>query len=135
MHPLLRKSTESVAQQVEHIPFKDGVLGSSPSWFTSESLLALFFLTFDSPCPLREGGGGWVLFFWGLCVLFHLGYLDFLGAVAVGLMLGSWANALSFECVCKDTAKVGFAQDLHYTWAEIATVLPLFSAKTKHKVA
>ena len=34
MHPLLRKSTESVAQQVEHIPFKDGVLGSSPSWFT-----------------------------------------------------------------------------------------------------
>ena len=26
---------ESVAQQVEHIPFKDGVLGSSPSWFTS----------------------------------------------------------------------------------------------------
>ena len=25
---------ESVAQQVEHIPFKDGVLGSSPSWFT-----------------------------------------------------------------------------------------------------
>ena len=23
-----------VAQQVEHIPFKDGVLGSSPSWIT-----------------------------------------------------------------------------------------------------
>ena len=28
------KNDESVAQQVEHIPFKDGVLGSSPSWFT-----------------------------------------------------------------------------------------------------
>ena len=28
---------ESVAQQVEHIPFKDGVLGSSPSWFTRET--------------------------------------------------------------------------------------------------
>ena len=28
------KRGESVAQQVEHIPFKDGVLGSSPSWFT-----------------------------------------------------------------------------------------------------
>ncbi len=25
---------DSVAQQVEHIPFKDGVLGSSPSWVT-----------------------------------------------------------------------------------------------------
>ena len=32
--PLFQKSSESVAQQVEHIPFKDGVLGSSPSWFT-----------------------------------------------------------------------------------------------------
>ena len=29
-----QKHDESVAQQVEHIPFKDGVLGSSPSWFT-----------------------------------------------------------------------------------------------------
>ena len=34
MQPLLKKAGESVAQQVEHIPFKDGVLGSSPSWFT-----------------------------------------------------------------------------------------------------
>ena len=25
---------DSVAQQVEHIPFKDGVLGSNPSWVT-----------------------------------------------------------------------------------------------------
>ena len=25
---------ELVAQQVEHIPFKDGVLGSSPNWLT-----------------------------------------------------------------------------------------------------
>ena len=30
LHPLLKKGRESVAQQVEHIPFKDGVLGSSP---------------------------------------------------------------------------------------------------------
>ena len=27
---------DSVAQLVEHIPFKDGVLGSSPSWITEE---------------------------------------------------------------------------------------------------
>ena len=33
---------DSLAQQVEHIPFKDGVLGSSPSWIT------------DS-CPNRSG--------------------------------------------------------------------------------
>ena len=26
-----KKNDDSVAQQVEHIPFKDGVLGSSPS--------------------------------------------------------------------------------------------------------
>ena len=32
MQPLLKK--DLVAQQVEHIPFKDGVLGSSPSWIT-----------------------------------------------------------------------------------------------------
>ena len=32
-----QKHDESVAQQVEHIPFKDGVLGSSPSWFTRET--------------------------------------------------------------------------------------------------
>ena len=38
---------ESVAQQVEHIPFKDGVLGSSPSWFTErESWLSFCFLPF-----------------------------------------------------------------------------------------
>ena len=46
MHPLLKKSNkngESVAQQVEHIPFKDGVLGSSPSWFTEKRVSALFF--------------------------------------------------------------------------------------------
>ena len=42
LHPLLTKSRESVAQQVEHIPFKDGVLGSSPSWFTESSSLLLF---------------------------------------------------------------------------------------------
>jgi len=27
----MRLARDSVAQQVEHIPFKDGVLGSSPS--------------------------------------------------------------------------------------------------------
>ena len=32
MQSLLKN--DSVAQQVEHIPFKDGVLGSSPSWIT-----------------------------------------------------------------------------------------------------
>ena len=30
------KITDSVAQQVEHIPFKDGVLGSNPSWITKQ---------------------------------------------------------------------------------------------------
>ena len=34
---------ESVAQQVEHIPFKDGVLGSSPSWFTEQRAIAALF--------------------------------------------------------------------------------------------
>ena len=51
LQPLLGKETESdnvfisresVAQQVEHIPFKDGVLGSSPSWFTSSGQSLLF---------------------------------------------------------------------------------------------
>ena len=32
MQPLSKN--DLVAQQVEHIPFKDGVLGSSPSWIT-----------------------------------------------------------------------------------------------------
>ena len=38
---------DSVAQQVEHIPFKDGVLGSSPSWVTinaAEVSFAAFFI-------------------------------------------------------------------------------------------
>ena len=29
---------DSLAQQVEHIPFKDGVLGSSPKWITFKQL-------------------------------------------------------------------------------------------------
>ena len=33
---LAKYATDSVAQQVEHIPFKDGVLGSSPSWITKK---------------------------------------------------------------------------------------------------
>ena len=32
---LAKTEVDSVAQQVEHIPFKDGVLGSSPSWITN----------------------------------------------------------------------------------------------------
>ena len=32
MQSLLKN--DSVAQLVEHIPFKDGVLGSNPSWIT-----------------------------------------------------------------------------------------------------
>ncbi len=43
---------ESVAQQVEHIPFKDGVLGSSPSWFTKNK---------DPTKPPHEGE----VFLWG----------------------------------------------------------------------
>ena len=45
LHPLLKKgikNDESVAQQVEHIPFKDGVLGSSPSWFTEREFRLSF---------------------------------------------------------------------------------------------
>ena len=37
-----KKARESVAQQVEHIPFKDGVLGSSPSWFTEQQQCCFF---------------------------------------------------------------------------------------------
>ena len=52
LHSLLKKQDffcqlkfviESVAQQVEHIPFKDGVLGSSPSWFTRREFRLSFF--------------------------------------------------------------------------------------------
>ena len=51
---------ESVAQQVEHIPFKDGVLGSSPSWFTSSETSLLFFV----PSP-------WYLVTWYLDRFFN----------------------------------------------------------------
>ena len=53
MQPLLKKAGESVAQQVEHIPFKDGVLGSSPSWFTRAEVARslLFFGTESSTQP------------------------------------------------------------------------------------
>ena len=40
------KWIESVAQQVEHIPFKDGVLGSSPSWFTRREFRLSFLFSF-----------------------------------------------------------------------------------------
>ena len=38
-----KRGVDSVAQQVEHIPFKDGVLGSSHSWIT-RGLLTSFFV-------------------------------------------------------------------------------------------
>ena len=46
--PALEKKPESVAQQVEHIPFKDGVLGSSPSWFTERRAVLSFFVLYRS---------------------------------------------------------------------------------------
>ena len=44
------KKGVSVAQQVEHIPFKDGVLGSSPSWNTKspDQKIRTFFNLFIS---------------------------------------------------------------------------------------
>ena len=33
LHPQ-NNGNDSVAQLVEHIPFKDGVLGSNPNWIT-----------------------------------------------------------------------------------------------------
>ena len=44
---------ESVAQQVEHIPFKDGVLGSSPSWFTRREFRLSFFCFLSSLIPFQ----------------------------------------------------------------------------------
>jgi hypothetical protein len=41
---------DSVAQLVEHIPFKDGVLGSNPSWITKkkkELILIPFFMPYS----------------------------------------------------------------------------------------
>ena len=36
-HSMIRMfSVDSLAQQVEHIPFKDGVLGSNPRWITKQ---------------------------------------------------------------------------------------------------
>ena len=51
----MRKWIESVAQQVEHIPFKDGVLGSSPSWFTERRAHALLFLFYTTMFTIRPG--------------------------------------------------------------------------------
>lgn len=36
LHPRLKKSNDSLAQLVEHIPFKDRVLGSNPRRITRE---------------------------------------------------------------------------------------------------
>ena len=58
LHAFSVKEHESVAQQVEHIPFKDGVLGSSPSWFTRETRqLASLYITPSRCllfCPVRQ---------------------------------------------------------------------------------
>jgi short-subunit dehydrogenase len=43
---------DSVAQQVEHIPFKDGVLGSSPSWITKKESECTPFFFADIYNPL-----------------------------------------------------------------------------------
>ena len=47
------KRDESVAQQVEHIPFKDGVLGSSPSWFTEREFRLSFLFSTPSSFSFR----------------------------------------------------------------------------------
>ena len=44
---LAKNGTDSVAQLVEHIPFKDGVLGSNPSWITKQTMLRKEHLLFD----------------------------------------------------------------------------------------
>ncbi len=41
---LAKNGTDSVAQLVEHIPFKDGVLGSNPSWITKQPFGCFSFL-------------------------------------------------------------------------------------------
>ena len=42
-----KTKADSVAQLVEHIPFKDGVLGSNPSWITKQTMLRKEHLLFD----------------------------------------------------------------------------------------
>ena len=53
--PLKNKANEGelVAQLVEHIPFKDGVLGSSPNWLTKAIKVSwsLFFVIFRRNIP------------------------------------------------------------------------------------
>ncbi len=44
---LAKNGTDSVAQLVEHIPFKDGVLGSNPSWITKQTMLRQEHFLFD----------------------------------------------------------------------------------------
>jgi hypothetical protein len=44
---LAKNGTDSVAQLVEHIPFKDGVLGSNPSWITRQTMLREEHFLFD----------------------------------------------------------------------------------------
>jgi hypothetical protein len=46
---------DSVAQQVEHIPFKDGVLGSNPSWITLKGWTVSSTFIFDFFRELFKG--------------------------------------------------------------------------------
>jgi hypothetical protein len=46
---------DSVAQQVEHIPFKDGVLGSSPSWVTFIRQWSLYNIAYTATFFCSQG--------------------------------------------------------------------------------
>ena len=52
------KVDDSVAQLVEHIPFKDGVLGSNPSWITKlkpfNSIWEAFFVVRNEEGEMRN---------------------------------------------------------------------------------
>ena len=55
MHSLNGNKVDSLAQQVEHIPFKDGVLGSSPRRITErrDSIESLSFFYISNKLPIR----------------------------------------------------------------------------------
>ena len=55
LHLHSQKKGDPVAQQVEHIPFKDGVLGSNPSWITNSHAFTNSEILF-SVKEVRESG-------------------------------------------------------------------------------
>ena len=81
LHSLLKKQDffcqlkfviESVAQQVEHIAFKDGVLGSNPSWFTiREFRLSFLFVFVCSFFTLLTNLHAKLLLLCGICKKLH----------------------------------------------------------------